>query len=125
MVDNASPSTAAGAPFDAAASARRLVRLARTGSLATMDEAGGPFVSLVTVATSMAGEPVLLISRLARHTRNLERDPRAALLVVAPGGQSADPLAGARLTITGRVTAPRRPHGLARPFLPPPPEAAR
>jgi putative heme iron utilization protein len=72
----------------------------------------------------MAGEPVLLISRLARHTRNLERDPRAALLVVAPGGQSADPLAGARLTITGRAVAPRCADDLARRFLARHPEAA-
>lgn len=125
MVDIASPSPApAGAPFDAAACARRVMRLARTGSLATTDEAGGPFVSLVTVATSMAGEPILLISRLARHTRNLERDPRAALLVVAPGGQSGGPLAGARLTVTGQVTAPRRDDELARRFLARHPEAA-
>jgi hypothetical protein len=86
---------------DESATARHLLRLAVTASLGTLDQAGTPFVSLVTVATTPAAEPILLLSDLARHTRNLERDRRASLLLVAPGGEGGDPLAGARLTLTG------------------------
>ncbi|HET7716117.1 MAG TPA: DUF2470 domain-containing protein [Bauldia sp.] len=88
---------------DASATARRVLRLAATGSLGTLADTGGPFVSLVTVATAPSGEPVLLLSDLAAHTRNLRRDPRASLLLVAPGGEGGDPLAGARLTLLGRL----------------------
>mgnify|MGYP000397647932 CR=1 FL=1 len=87
--------------FSPVATARHLLRLAATGSLGTLDADGSPFASLVTVATSAAGEPVMLISDLALHTRNLEHDPRASLLLVAPGGEGGDPLAGARLTVSG------------------------
>ena len=63
-----------------AALARRLVRMGLKASLATVDGEGAPFVSLVLTATDWAGAPVLLLSRLAQHTRNLERDQRASLL---------------------------------------------
>ena len=99
------------APFSASAAARRVLRLAATGSLATLRN-GAPFASLVTVATTVAGEPILLLSRLAVHTQNLARDPRASLLLVAPGGETGDPLAGARLTLTG--TARRDDDGMLR-----------
>jgi hypothetical protein len=85
------------------AAARRVLRLAATGALATLDGAGAPFASLVTAATTVPGEPILLLSRLAVHTGNLARDPRASLLLVAPGGEGGDPLAGARLSISGEV----------------------
>ena len=90
--------------FSPVASARHVLRLAATGSLGTLDEEGAPFASLVTVATSASGEPVMLLSDLALHTRNLKRDPRASLLLVAPGGESGDPLAGARLTVSGTAS---------------------
>lgn len=91
------------ASFSPVDSARRVLRLAATASLGTLDEHGAPFVSLVTVATTPAGEPVLLLSDLAAHTRNLRRDARASLLLVGPGGEDGDPLAGARLTLTGTL----------------------
>lgn len=94
---------AADTPFDAPASARRVLRSAFTGSLATLTEDGAPFASLVTVATSMAGEPILLISDIAVHTKNIKRDPRVSLLIVAPGGEEGDPLAGARLSVSGTI----------------------
>jgi len=91
------------AEFSAPRAARRVLRLAATGALATLDGKGAPFASLVTVATTPAGEPILLISKLAVHTKNLARDARASLLLVAPGGEGGDPLAGARLTLQGRM----------------------
>lgn len=109
--------------FDPIAAARRVLRLALTGGLATLDERGHPFASLVTVATTLAGEPVMLLSDLAVHTRNLARDPRASLLLVAPGGEGGDPLAGARLTVVGRAgPAGEDPHPGSR-FLARHPEA--
>jgi putative heme iron utilization protein len=89
--------------FDASTNARHVLRIAATGSLGTLDEDGAPFTSLVTVATTMDGSPLMLLSDLAVHTRNLRGDPRASLLLVAPGGEGGDPPAGARLTLTGHV----------------------
>ncbi|MEJ0096781.1 MAG: pyridoxamine 5'-phosphate oxidase family protein [Bauldia sp.] len=74
-----------------------------TGGLATLSADGAPFASLVQVATTAEGEPILLLSALAVHTRNLARDPRASLLLVAPGGEGGDPLAGARLSVSGTI----------------------
>lgn len=89
--------------FDPARAARHVLRSAATGSLGTLDAEGAPFTSLVTVATTPAGAPLMLLSDLALHTRNLKRDPRVSLLLVGPGGEGGDPLAGARLTLSGRI----------------------
>lgn len=90
-------------PFDAIEVSRRVLRLAQTGSLATLNADGHPFASLVSVAMAVSGEPVLLLSQLAVHTQNFGRDPRVSLLLVGPGGEGGDPLAGARLTVIGRI----------------------
>jgi putative heme iron utilization protein len=89
--------------FSPRLAARRVLRIVAVGSLATVKADGQPFASLVTVATMPGGEPILLLSRLAVHTQNLERDKRASLLLVEPGGESGDPLAGARLTLVGEI----------------------
>lgn len=112
------------ATFNAAATAKTVLRTASTGALGTLGAGGAPFVSLVTVATAPAGDPILLISRLAVHTQNLERDPRASLLLVAPGGEGGDPLAGARLSLTGTVGGPSDDATLRRRFIAVHPEAA-
>lgn len=80
--------------------ARTLVAQISTGTLCTLalEPEGYPYGSFVTVAFEN-GDPIFLISGLAEHTRNLERDPRASLLV-AEGG-SADPLANGRVTMLG------------------------
>lgn len=108
-------------PFDTVASARHVLRIAATGGLATLAADGAPFVGLVTVATTPAGEPLLLISDIAVHTRNIKGDNRASLLLVAPSGESGDPLAGARLTGT---LAPDTDANHRRRFLSRHPEAA-
>ena len=95
--------TAETSPFSPEKTARRILRGTAAGTLATLDEGGGPFASLATVATRFAGEPLFLLSKLAVHTKNLDRDSRASLLLVAAGGEGGDPLAGARLTLTGRI----------------------
>lgn len=94
--------------------ARSLARGALKASLATLDcDSGYPYASLVTVATEPDGSPLLLLSRLARHTRNLVADKRASLLFEGSAG-TADPLAGPRVTVmchyreTDSATARRR-----------------
>jgi putative heme iron utilization protein len=88
--------------FGGVALAKHLLRTVRAGALATLDaDSGFPFASLVTVATDPDGSPLLLMSRLASHTANLDRDPRASILL-AQGGKG-DPLAHPRLTVTGRI----------------------
>jgi putative heme iron utilization protein len=99
--------------FDPVATAKHLLRTVRAGALATLDGQGGfPFASLVTVATDLDGSPLLLLSRLAAHTRNLEADSRASLLL-SQGGKG-DPLAHPRLTVVGRVARVDEPHIRAR-----------
>jgi hypothetical protein len=58
-----------------------------------------PFATLVNVATGPDGGPILLVSKLAAHTRHLEADPRLSLLLAQTG--AGDPLAHPRLTLTG------------------------
>ena len=93
--------------------ARTLVARISTGTLCTLaiDPAGYPYGSFVTVAFE-DGNPILLISGLAEHTKNLERDPCSSLLV-AEGG-SADPLANGRVTMLGRCTRVEGEGGSAR-----------
>jgi len=74
--------------------------------LATLSASRGgwPFASVAPYALSQTGEPLLLLSRLAEHTRNLRADSRASLLV-QDHASLADPQAGARITILGQLEA--------------------
>ena len=86
-----------------AVEARRLLRRARKAALATIDHSSRyPYASLAAVATEPDGAPVLLLSRLAAHTRNLDDDSRASLLIEGPGAHG-DPLSGGRVSLVGRV----------------------
>jgi heme iron utilization protein len=86
--------------FNPQSLAKTLLRTTRAGTLATIDRnTGHPFASLVNVATDSDGSPLILVSRLATHTANLEKDPRASLLLAAAG--RGDPLAHPRLTVLG------------------------
>ena len=90
-------------PFSAVEVVRTTLDSVATGALATLTAEGAPFASLVLTASDEAGDIVLLLSRLAAHTRNLEGDSRASLLAVAAGGEAGDPLSGARVTVLGRA----------------------
>lgn len=86
--------------FDPAASARGLLRSARRAALSTIDAGNGrPYVSLVAMVTAPDGAPLLLVSDLARHTKNLKGDPRASVLCAEVG--QGDPLAHPRVTLFG------------------------
>jgi putative heme iron utilization protein len=84
--------------------ARALLRSGRAATLATLDRhSGHPFASLVNVATDRDGSPLILVSRLATHTANLEVDGRASLLIAETG--KGDALAHPRLTVLGTFRA--------------------
>jgi putative heme iron utilization protein len=87
------------AAFDPVAESRHILRTTRVATLATLTQDGAPFASLTTIATAPDGSPILLLSRLAHHTRFMERDARCSLLL-ATGGRG-DPLAHPRLTLVG------------------------
>ena len=93
--------------------ARTLVARIPTGTLCTLalEPEGYPYGSFVTVAFD-EGSPVFLISGLAEHTKNLERDPRASLLVAESGAD--DPLANGRVTMLGPCTRVEGDGGRAR-----------
>lgn len=82
---------------------RRLMREATRVGLGTLEaEGGGPYVSLAMVATDPCAAPLLLLSDLADHTRNLKADRRVSLLFDGTAGLGT-PLAGARATVQGRI----------------------
>jgi putative heme iron utilization protein len=88
--------------FDAGALARSLLRRSRQGALATlMPGTGDPYCSLVNVASHPDGSPILLISRLALHTRNILNDSRVSLMLDERA--EGDPLEGARIMLAGRA----------------------
>ena len=88
--------------FDAGRLARALLRRCRQGALATlMPGSGDPYCSLVNVASHPDGSPILLISRLALHTRNLLGDARISLMLDERA--EGDPLEGSRIMLAGRA----------------------
>jgi putative heme iron utilization protein len=90
------------ADFDASRLARSLLRRSRQGALATlMAGSGDPYCSLVNVASHADASPILLISRLALHTRNLLADSRVSLMLDERA--AGDPLEGARIMLAGRA----------------------
>lgn len=86
--------------------AKALVLAKRFGVLATVSKQvpGYPFGSVVAYAIDEQGRPLLLLSRLAVHTKNLTEDARASL-VVFERDPAADPLSSARVTLIGDILA--------------------
>ena len=90
------------ATFDPVQTAKSLIRSGKQGALASlMPGTGDPYCSLVNVATAPDGSPVLLISGLAIHTKNILADPRVSLMI--DERRAGDPLEGARVMIAGRA----------------------
>lgn len=89
-------------PAAVATLARGLLANAPRASLATLTATGAPYASLVLTADDGTGAPLLLLSDLAEHAKNLARDPRASLLVESVE-QAGDPLAAPRATFLGDV----------------------
>src|ERR1700687_3997985 len=88
--------------FDPGKVARSLLRRSRQGALATlMTGMGDPYCSLVNIASHPDGSPILLISGLAVHTKNILGDPRVSLMLDERA--EGDPLEGARIMLSGRA----------------------
>src|SRR5215510_14546407 len=90
--------------FVPAVAAKKLLREGRSGALATlMQGSGDPYCSLVNVATAANGAPLLLISKLAVHTKNILADPRVSLMI--DERKEGDPLQGGRVMLMGTAAA--------------------
>ena len=88
----------------AAEEARTIAASTNTGTLASLTAEGDPWASFVTYGL-LGGSPVLCVSHMAEHGRNLAGDPRASLAVVAPTSET-DPLASGRITLAGIAERP-------------------
>jgi len=95
-------------PSEPALLGRRLLRRCGRAALASSLR-GAPYASLVLCAVDLDASPLLLLSDLAQHSRNIAFDPRVSLLLDGAAG-SGQPLAGPRLSVLGRAeaTADRR-----------------
>jgi len=84
--------------------ARRLIRTGRQATLATLDTetGGGPYASLTLTACGHDAAPLMLLSDLARHSRNLAADDRVSLLFAK---SSRDAIAQGRVSVVGRAEA--------------------
>jgi hypothetical protein len=78
-----------------------LLHRAPTAALATHSKriAGYPFASAVAFAPDLDHRPLLLMSGIAEHSRNLQQDPRASLMLAQSlgGGEVA------RATLVGEI----------------------
>jgi heme iron utilization protein len=107
--------------FNPKTAAKKLLREGRSGALATlMPGSGDPYCSLVNVATAADGAPLLLISRLAIHTKNVLADPRVSLML--DERKEGDPLQGGRIMIMGTAAVTNDPDARRR-YLDRQPEA--
>lgn len=81
---------------------RALLQKERNAVLCTISKKieGWPFGSISPYTTMNTGEPVILISEIAEHTRNLRADARVSL-IVQDSNAINDPQAGARVTLIG------------------------
>ncbi len=88
-----------------AEAARALLRAERAAVLCTISQRrpGWPSASLLPFALSSRGEPLLLLSDIAQHTRNLEAEPRACLFVHDAAAAAKDARTAARLAVYGKV----------------------
>src|SRR5258708_12833769 len=107
--------------FNPKHAATKLLREGRSGALATlMPGTGDPYCSLVNLATAADGAPLLLISRLAIHTKNVLADHRVSLMI--DERKEGDPLQGGRIMISGTAAVTDDPNARRR-YLERQPEA--
>ncbi len=95
---------------------RQLVREAERAALASAlarDGSGRPYASLVLSACDHDGSPLLLLSDLADHSKNLAVEPKASLLFDGTAGL-ADPLTGPRASLLGEIRPVADEAGAAR-----------
>lgn len=85
-----------------------LIRTQRYAALGTLRD-GAPSVSMILYAASPDFQSFYtLISGLAQHTQDIQRDARVGLMLIEDGDEHDDPQQRARISINGdavRVTA--------------------
>jgi heme oxygenase (biliverdin-IX-beta and delta-forming) len=96
--------------------ARRQLRHHHHAVLGTLSLAlpGYPFVSVVPYVLDEHAWPVMLISRLAEHTRNVSADSRVSLFIHEA---TADVQAGARVTLMGQARLVLHPDEIKQRYL--------
>ncbi len=104
--------------------ARELLTAGGAATLATLARDGDPFASYVVTAAAADGAPLMLLSDLAEHTKNLLRDPRASLLFVREPEPGSEAMTAMRLTLTGRAEKDADPGDRGR-YVERHPDAAR
>ena len=93
---------------------RDQLRVGHVAAIATLDrDNGDPYSALTVYATDHDGTPILLLTGLSDHLKNLDRDNRASLLIDA-ARDLEHPMTGPRLTVQGRVVASGEAHHRAR-----------
>ncbi|SPO65219.1 HugZ family protein [Pseudomonas sp. JV241A] len=93
----------------AATQARELLLKEYRGVLSTHSKSmpGFPFGSVVPYCLDADGNPLILISRIAQHTHNLQKDPKCSLLVGERDAQDVQAV--------GRLTVLAEAHKLVEP----------
>ena len=88
-----------------AGAAKALLGAEQAAALTTLSQRrpGWPSASLVPYAVDARGEPLLALSAIAQHTRNLEADPRACLFVYDAAAAAKDARTAPRLAVYGKV----------------------
>ncbi|MCU1721074.1 MULTISPECIES: HugZ family protein [unclassified Pseudomonas] len=94
---------------NAARQARELLLKEYRGVLSTHSKSmpGFPFGSVVPYCLDADGNPLILISRIAQHTHNLQKDPKCSLLVGERGAEDVQAV--------GRLTVLAEAHKLEQP----------
>lgn len=93
--------------------AKQFLRSTRRGVLSTHSAkmAGYPFGSVAPFVVDHSGAPIILISTIAEHTKNIMQDPKVSLMVL---NDEADMQANARLTLIGEAVMADKDDALLR-----------
>ena len=85
---------------------QKLLTQEKFGVLSTLSlkHDGWPFGSVTPYAISASGDPIILVSSLAEHTKNMMNDPRVSLFI-QDTTTNANPQSIARATLLGIVEA--------------------
>ncbi|MDX1738997.1 MAG: pyridoxamine 5'-phosphate oxidase family protein, partial [Alphaproteobacteria bacterium] len=88
---------------------RNLMRSCQRASLAVSmtneNDTTLPYVALVLVAFDFGANPILFISDLAEHSKAIQKNPQASLLLDATIGRR-NPLAHPRYSLVGEIEYP-------------------
>lgn len=86
--------------------ARTVAASGNSGTLASLTDGGDPWASMVAYGLLQNGSPVLCVSDMALHGRNLAAEGRASIAIASPVAPGADPADSPRLTLAGSVERP-------------------